>query len=574
MPKKSIIDENGFDHRFSQSKRNFLKLTATVFLGTLYFSCSPYSGIKKISETTDDGRKTKVVIIGSGITGIALGALLVKAGYDVKVLESHPKLVGGHARIITTNDIEFSAGPQYVWSFGPDQIGERMLKHLDIDKDVPFEHMDKSAFENIFIGDHSKIEIPMGFKNFKNSLYEIFPNEQDNLDKFFDYVINLFEVMKFIHDEGLYMMDFSAMKASVVFTSELTNKAKEYAYWFGNWTLKQMFDHCNLSLDARKILFGHAGVFAENADEISFGIYVAATGFLHDGAFYPKYGFESLISGLTSAIEKNNGKVLTGKKVNKLIVGGSSNGSQKSGGKTHRLVKEVVCEDGSTFESDVVFSTLAPRLTYQLIENSDLNIFNYEPSNSFSCAYIGLHNYSKFVNKLKGKNYWWISDKETIDFNSPDMMEPPSYLFIGSNSANTIPMHETSKNSSLTVFAPGNYDQSRAIYEKGKSSYEEFKSNLNENIIDLLEKYFFPNLNKHILFMDLYTPWDIHQETGAEKGNVYGRRLTPQSILSAVRKIRGIDNLHIGCATTGVPGVSVGFQTASIIFTKLTGETI
>ena len=41
---------------------------------------------------------------------------------------------------------------------------------------------------------------------------------------------------------------------------------------------------------------------------------------------------------------------------------------------------------------------------------------------------------------------------------------------------------------SLTVFAPGNFDQSKEAYEAGIEPYEAFKKNVAENIIRILDE--------------------------------------------------------------------------------------
>jgi phytoene dehydrogenase-like protein len=69
----------------------------------------------------------EVVVVGSGITGLCLGALLAKAGYPVRVLEAHPAAIGGHARTLTIGGLEFCAGPRYVYGFGKGQVGRRLL---------------------------------------------------------------------------------------------------------------------------------------------------------------------------------------------------------------------------------------------------------------------------------------------------------------------------------------------------------------------------------------------------------------------------------------------------------------
>lgn len=68
------------------------------------------------------------------------------------------------------------------------------------------------------------------------------------------------------------------------------------------------------------------------------------------------------------------------------------------------------------------------------------------------------------------------------------------------------------------------------------------------------------------------TPLGIEKVIHAEKGNVYGKRLTADSILNKdLQRIKGVKNLHVACATIGLPGVATCFKTAEIICEQISG---
>src|SRR5262249_34717283 len=50
------------------------------------------------------------LILGSGMGGLALGALLARAGVDVTILEAHPDYLGGWAHTFSINGYSFTAG--------------------------------------------------------------------------------------------------------------------------------------------------------------------------------------------------------------------------------------------------------------------------------------------------------------------------------------------------------------------------------------------------------------------------------------------------------------------------------
>ena len=56
----------------------------------------------------------KVVIIGSGFSGLSAASFMAKAGWDVTVLEKHD-MPGGRARKLVAKGFTFDMGPSWYW---------------------------------------------------------------------------------------------------------------------------------------------------------------------------------------------------------------------------------------------------------------------------------------------------------------------------------------------------------------------------------------------------------------------------------------------------------------------------
>lgn len=87
-----------------------------------------------------DGKKS-AIIVGAGIGGISLAALLAKSGHRVTVLEKNDSL-GGRARVFSAEGFTFDMGPS--WYMMPDVfehfftlLGENIHDHLDLQKLTP-----------------------------------------------------------------------------------------------------------------------------------------------------------------------------------------------------------------------------------------------------------------------------------------------------------------------------------------------------------------------------------------------------------------------------------------------------
>ena len=56
----------------------------------------------------------KVIVIGSGFSGLSTAAFLAKNGYSVTILEKN-KTIGGRARLFKEKGYTFDMGPSWYW---------------------------------------------------------------------------------------------------------------------------------------------------------------------------------------------------------------------------------------------------------------------------------------------------------------------------------------------------------------------------------------------------------------------------------------------------------------------------
>lgn len=107
------------------------------------------------------------LILGSGMGGLALGALLARAGVEVTILEAHPEFVCGWAHTLHLGAYRFSAGPRYLWNFGPGQVGRRFLEKCALVERVPMVELDRRGYDHIHVGDEEPIRVPNGWLEYE-----------------------------------------------------------------------------------------------------------------------------------------------------------------------------------------------------------------------------------------------------------------------------------------------------------------------------------------------------------------------------------------------------------------------
>ncbi len=512
----------------------------------------------------------KIVVVGSGIGGMASGALFAGIGHQVTVLERNPELIGGHGRCLDINGMRFSMGPQYVWDFGEGGLGDRFLRFLGIRADNPFLPMQADGFERIFMGERQSagnhffldFKVPMGLENFCRELQALFPDESENLSALFGDMIAMFKAYKDFFrkqsaSEGRFLQATRFMLAGKVPVA-MKIKLGRTIYQ----SLNAFFDQYRISPVLRRVLYGHGGIFAENESEMSAIAYIVGTGNYHEGAWYPKHGFHHFFDSLAGVIEQAGGRVEKGRQVVRLER------------ENHRIAR-AVCADGSFYDCDAVFSDISPRLTWQLLEKPETaEPFDYTPSHCVPACCIGVKGGLAAISAMRGRNYWWQQGCE-VNYHDPDITAPPRMLFIGSPSANGFAGAADCPDDALVVFCPGNYAQEKTIHAQGREAVQRFKHDLAEDIVGILERNVFPGIKARLLFAKVISSIDVALHTGAEMGNAYGRRLSVDEILKGhIREENAPDNLYNVSATKNSPGIAGGIATAELIFKELTGRVI
>jgi phytoene dehydrogenase-like protein len=556
----------------SLSRRQFLGQSAIASLAALG-SGSALSNINIYTDNAspmrfDDNSRKEIVVVGGGIGGMASATLLAKAGHKVTVLEMHER-IGGQGRSKTFSGLIFSMGPQYCWDFGPGAIGDRFIKHLGIEDSSGFIPMAQDGFETFFIGKSGtpqgvrKYEIPMGWSRFKDYMMAAFPGDR-RMGAFFDDTQESMAEVKAMFG-GQNDPDLTTLlgKFLTLNPGRIIKNLKMFRFNF--LSLGELFDLYQISEEARRVLYGHGGIFIENESVVSAVAYIIATLSYHQGAYYPRGGFHTLFNDLQQSVIENGGQVFTNSKVVKLVSSG-------------RQVTAARCADGRVFPCDAVVSDISPRLTLKLLGSNLFSPhYSYQPSHGTVACCVGLkRGISTLRNEIDRRNFWWIEGPGSVNYENIDMTKPPTMLFIASETARGYGFAGSDRQyDGLTVYCCSNYDHEKRIYAEGEGAVKQYKELLAKNMIDIIETQVIPGVKDHVLFAEVISTVDAEREMDAEKGNAYGRRLTTHEVLKMpFMPGEGYDNVLNVSATRNGAGIAAGIGTAVKLLKQLTGKTI
>ena len=127
-----------------------------------------------------------IIIIGSGITGLATGLMWLKNTKDKKtlILEKNP-YIGGYSTAFRRGDYVFETTQLF-----PDII--EMLEYLGLE--IKLKRYEKDFMRRIVVhgNEVDEYKIPAGPENFTRYLKSKFPDDADKIEKLMNYGISMF----------------------------------------------------------------------------------------------------------------------------------------------------------------------------------------------------------------------------------------------------------------------------------------------------------------------------------------------------------------------------------------------
>ena len=120
-----------------------------------------------------------VVIIGSGMGGLACGTMLAKEGMSVRIVEQNAT-PGGCLQSFRRGGRLFDTGIHYVGSLREGQIMHQYLKYFGVLPDLHIRMLDSEGFDRIHL-DGQVFRHASGFDRFEETLAADFPRERSGI---------------------------------------------------------------------------------------------------------------------------------------------------------------------------------------------------------------------------------------------------------------------------------------------------------------------------------------------------------------------------------------------------------
>ncbi|MFX1445472.1 MAG: phytoene desaturase family protein, partial [Promethearchaeota archaeon] len=386
----------------------------------------------------------KIIIIGSGIAGLTAGAYLACEGNEVIIYEQFPK-IGGVTATIKEKGFSWDLGPLLLGGIAPHESLGKILAELGLADKITLIYEDRGqSFPDFQVWRQEEYKGPYWRKDY---FKELFPEDSEGLDKYYEFYDKLVEL-------GYLMNELPFLKGLKAITTKLKLlfkflKVKKFAKWsaaevldyyFKSPKLKAVFTGILADIVTKPSEFPGLGIPLFNI-ETAFDKRIPTKtkwGMLPE-YHYIKNGCGELVKAFATYITDHGGKIQTNSKVQKIIIeNNQAKGVQLENGNIINC--DLVIASGGIFNTffKLVGKENLPEELIQQIENKKLmeSIFmvhlgiDFDPSKfqrAALCYYYLTYDIEKAIGEMREGIYHEGKDGFLIyipSMHSPDMAPP------------------------------------------------------------------------------------------------------------------------------------------------------
>jgi len=488
-------------------------------------------------------KKSSIIVIGSGFSGISAATSLAQKGYDVTILEKNNS-PGGRARQFSEEGFTFDMGPSWYWmpdvfdsyfeSFGRKTSDFYELKRLDPSYTVVFE-------ENNFM------DLPASYEELANLFESLESGSRKMLDAFLQQAAYKYEVgiNNLVYKPSLSITEFVSARLlyDILRMDVFKSFYKHIRSFFKNDQIIRIMEFPILLL----------GALPQNTPALYSLMNYAD---IKLGTWYPMGGMHKIIEGMLAVAYEQGVRLELNQNVREFSI-------------NNQNIQEVITDTG-TFQADVVVAGA----DYHHVESRLLpeSFQSYTPdywekrkmAPSSLLFYIGLN---KKVQNLNHHNLFFDEDfvphAEDIYENKRWPKNPLFYLSITSKTDPSVAPEGCENLFILIPVAPGLEDS------------EEIREKYYHIVMDRLEKLTGQSVKDAVIYKRSYAHNDFIKDYNAFKGNAYGlaNTLMQTAIFKPRLKSKKVNNLYYtGQLTVPGPGVPPSLISGKVVAEEVAKE--
>jgi prolycopene isomerase len=521
------------------TRREFIKMASIAAASITTIGCMSSKFVNKLAEEGKNPSDYPVVVIGSGMGGLASAVYLSKVGFPVTVIEQH-NVPGGYATAFKRGDFNFDVSLHF---FG---LPEDIYQELGLEGKVERIPLD---LKRRLISKDEDITIPkLSPEQLITALIERYPNEKDGIRSYFEFCFAVFDELTRFSKK---------METGSVFLPSIPLQYPKM-WSLRNISLSELLNkYIKDSMAIKSLNSGICTIYGLPPSQLSGLMGAASTGFMVKMQYYYfKSRSQDLSNGLASVIKDNKGTLVYNKTVNKILT-------------DNNRVTGVQTEDGATYPAKIVVSNANAPDTFGkfLSDNKKAQkhmekLAQYKPSISSFLIWLGLK--GEFHGKDSEQSIYIDSgyDIET-DFKNYLACNAEKTPIIIALYDNYYKGYSRPGTSTLTIMILSGYEPWRRFekdyFAGNKEEYNREKMRIAQTLIKRVEEKAIPGLSSMIQVMEVATPLTNITYTKNPEGAIYGYPpSTKNAYMNRVKNSTPIDGLYLSSGWGYNPGSYYG----------------
>jgi len=443
-----------------------------------------------------------LIIIGAGLSGLASGLMWMKNTTGMKTLiiekNSYP---GGYSTAYVKEGYVFETTQLF-----PDIVD--ILEYLEID--LPLKRYEKNFMRRLVVdGDHvDEYKIPAGSENFTGYLTETFPADAEKIRALMEYSVDLFKQVR-------------KLKANATLKDTLATPFRAPKVIANlNRTYSGLLDKFRITdkklREVMETFTSFSGVPSDRASAI------LATGAMLSSmtrCFRPYGFFDEYPAKLAEKFQSLGAEIRFNAEVEKIEVkDGVVSGVKVKGDNTMiRGDRVITTVDPMLAMRQLVGEEHLPEKYVQRLENTimspssvnvalglddKIDMTKLDLDYPYNVVSTGLGTAEKLFNAFLAGNHGFSKDCFHVAVICPSLT---------TGAKNTITIRST----------PWAMDGWKELRERDYEKYRAEKEKWADFLIDIAEKYFIPDLKKHIVVKEISTPATYARFSGSPTGSIY-----------------------------------------------------
>jgi all-trans-retinol 13,14-reductase len=446
-------------------------------------------------EALKENNQYDLVVVGSGLGGLACAVLFAKEGYRVCVLERN-KQIGGNLQTYTRDKVIFDSGVHYVGGLGKGQNLYQIFRYLGIMDKLKLQQLDEDMMDGIaFVGDSKVYKHAQGYDRFIKNLMVDFPHDEEAITRYCEAIRNVCQKFPLYN-----LRSGSAFEKNDVLEIDT----------------RTFLESLTPNKKLQNVLAGSNLLYAGEGYKTPFYVHALIINSYIEGSYRFVDGGSQIARLLSKQIRSHGGEVKTGQQVVRLV--------EENGAITYAQTS-----DGATYPGKLFISNAHPAKTMELVE-SDLIKKIYRTRlkslpNSISVFSINIVMKRNTFQYQNHNLYYYGRDDVwgLIDYQPEEWPNGFALFYSASSKQNGFA-------DGITLMTYMRYEETMAwkntfntaLNEKSRGEeYEQFKKEKAEALIAYADNVL-PGFRESIFSYYASTPLTVRDYIGSDDGSLYG----------------------------------------------------